>query len=90
MGGGSGGGGGGPLDTMRSLEQFLPGDQPRGFMGPDSGPKGNMRTESTRFDWRFSISFIFFKGVHHLLVIPTLLKVLLSDDVLSFFEIHIP
>ena len=41
MGGGSGGGGGGPLDTMRSLEQFLPGDQPRGFMGPDSGPKGN-------------------------------------------------
>jgi len=31
---------GGPLDTMRSLEQFLPGDQPRGFMGPDSGPKG--------------------------------------------------
>lgn len=35
-----GGGGGGPLDTMRSLEQFLPGDQPRGFMGPDSGPKG--------------------------------------------------
>ena len=32
--------GGGPLDTMRSLEQFLPGDQPRGFMGPDSGPKG--------------------------------------------------
>ena len=36
-----GGGGGGPLDTMRSLEQFLPGDQPRGFMGPDSGPKGN-------------------------------------------------
>ena len=31
---------GGPLDTMRSLEQFLPGDQPRGFMGPDTGPKG--------------------------------------------------
>ena len=33
---------GGPLDTMRSLEQFLPGDQPRGFMGPDSGPKGKI------------------------------------------------
>ena len=39
-----GGSGGGPLDTMRSLEQFLPGDQPRGFMGPDSGPKGNFQT----------------------------------------------
>ena len=32
---------GGPLDTMRSLEQYLPGEQPRGFMGPDSGHKGN-------------------------------------------------
>ena len=40
MGGGSGGSG--PLDTMRSLEQFLPGDQPRGFMGPDSGHKGKL------------------------------------------------
>ena len=34
-------GGNGPLDSMRSLEQFLPGEQPRGFMGPDGGPKGN-------------------------------------------------
>ena len=33
-------GGNGPLDSMRSLEQFLPGEQPRGFMGPDGGPKG--------------------------------------------------
>ena len=33
-------GGSGPLDSMRSLEQFLPGEQPRGFMGPDGGPKG--------------------------------------------------
>ena len=32
----------GPLDTMRSLEQFLPGDHPRGFMGPESGPKGEL------------------------------------------------
>ena len=35
-------GGNGPLDSMRSLEQFLPGEQPRGFMGPDGGPKGNI------------------------------------------------
>lgn len=32
----------GPLDSMRSLEQFLPGEQqPRGFMGPEGGQKGN-------------------------------------------------
>ena len=37
----------GPLDTMRSLEQFLPGDQPRGFMGPESGPKGELFQNNT-------------------------------------------
>ena len=33
----------GPLDSMRTLEQFLPGEQPRRLMGPDGGPKGNSR-----------------------------------------------
>ena len=46
------GGGNGPLDSMRSLEQFLPGDQPRGFMGPDSGSKG-------KTIWLFGLEEIF-------------------------------
>lgn len=51
------GGGGGPLDTMRSLEQFLPGDQPRGFMGPDSGPKGNFEFSRLFYLGYFDIFF---------------------------------
>ena len=82
MGGGSGGSG--PLDTMRSLEQFLPGDQPRGFMGPDSGHKGKLYSYPKEFNL---ISFFFLqkKGVHHLLVIPTLSKVYFF---VSFLETH--
>ena len=50
-------GGNGPLDSMRSLEQFLPGEQPRGFMGPDGGPKGEFLLFFTFF-WK-RIFYIF-------------------------------
>ena len=60
MGGGSGGSG--PLDTMRSLEQFLPGDQPRGFMGPDSGHKGKLYYYPKEFKNLISFFFSSKKG----------------------------
>jgi cytoplasmic polyadenylation element-binding protein len=44
-------GGSGPLDSMRSLEQFLPGEQPRGFMGPDGGPKGKLMPLGSNDDY---------------------------------------
>ena len=51
----------GPLDSMRTLEQFLPGEQPRRLMGPDGGPKGNSGYILNLLDLSFFICNIYFK-----------------------------